>query len=267
MAKRYLLTLNPHAEGLLKKVDLLSKEIGPVTRFSGVDGKMMPAPEYYRLLTRAYSVHGQLIAPSEIAATLSHVRILEDFLSSKEDLAIIFEDDVLIHGHSAGVLKEALRHVGPKDVLVACSQHGLEFLGEIRGRRITPQDECYEVSKLDWKTVKRSCAYAVGRLAAAHICEVQNRGTYPPDDFRVLCHPQGRLLLCNAFSHPKTKENSLLEPERQLRPATSVGRPLLSRIGREIKKTMLIRASTIHRRIHFAFRGYVSLKHPSESEM
>lgn len=254
--KCYILTLkSSDRSSVQSKVNILSSGLGEVEEVYGVYGGALSAIEYYKIMVggRAYAKNRQIITPAEVGCALSHVRMLEEFLKSKEQIAIIFEDDVLIAERSVEMLQMALQFVGPSDILVACDQQGID-LGGFRALPLAEHTECYEVQKDDWIIVKRTCAYAVGREAAKHILSVQSQGFCLADDFQALCPDNGRLLFCNAFSHLATYEGSNIDNERQLQKPPP--RPLIFRLGDEIMKTVELKSAPLRRAIRSTFGGY-----------
>jgi glycosyl transferase, family 25 len=79
-------------------------------RVSAIDGNTL------RLSHRVYSesryrrFHGRETNTLEIGCYLSHVKALETFLSTKEEFALIGEDDIVINHDLEAVLAEALRY-------------------------------------------------------------------------------------------------------------------------------------------------------------
>ena len=222
--------------------------------YFGIDARALSATEYYETMVRAYAKHRQIMTPAEVGCALSHLGLLRDFLSSNKELAIIFEDDVLIGERSVEMLLVALEFVRPCDILVACSQRDSEY--SVRGLQLAERSACYEVQKDDWGRVKRSCAYVVGREAALHILRVQNEGLWPADEFRVLCPEKGRLLFCGAFSHPATDEASNIESERLLRLSLLPPRSLIFRLADELKKTIAAKGAPLKRVVRSTLGGY-----------
>lgn len=66
------------------------------TRFSAVEGRLLPAHEQERLMDReAFGrLHGMTPTLGELGCYLSHVRVMEAFLASPHEFALILEDDV-----------------------------------------------------------------------------------------------------------------------------------------------------------------------------
>src|SRR5262245_59818324 len=255
MSERYILTLRSSDQNSVQsKVKILSTGLGEVEVFYGIDGRALSAAEYYKIIVRAYANHGQILTPSEVGCALSHLRMLEGFLNSNEQIAIIFEDDVLIREQSIEMLQMALEFVRQSDILVACSQQGADY--PVRGLRLAGRTECYEVQKNDRSVVKRTCAYVVGRDAAKHILCVQNEGLWPADEFRVLCPDSGRLLLCNAFSHSPTNKSSNIENERTLRLGLLPPRPLAFRLAEELMRSVESKSAPLRRAFITRLGGY-----------
>jgi glycosyl transferase family 25 len=66
------------------------------TRFSAVEGKLVPEAEQAALLDRAAfeRLHGMTPSLGELGCYLSHVRLMQAFLASPHEFALILEDDV-----------------------------------------------------------------------------------------------------------------------------------------------------------------------------
>jgi len=256
--RAYLLSLRSADDPVVTScIARLSEWISPPVAWPGIDGRRLAAPDYYKHLVRAHFQHGQVVTPAEVGVSLSHVTVMDDFLASTAELAIVFEDDVVIKPDSGEVLYAALPFVRANDILVACDQSGLEYIGIARGRPLANDGHCQEILRDDWRIVKRSCAYVIGRLAAAHLRDVQNQGLWPSDDFRVLCPPDGRLLYCGAFGHPPHDEGSVVAPERALKAASRVRPlPLLRRLAAEVMRTFGPRITRISRDVRSRLNGY-----------
>lgn len=253
--KRYILTLESTDQRLVQsKEKLLSSGLGAIEVYFGIDGRSLPAAEYYETMVRAYAKHRQIITPAEVGCALSHLELLKKFLSSDKELAIVFEDDVLLGERSVEMLLGALELIRPRDILVACSQQTSGY--SLRGLQLAARSRCYEVQKDDWGLVKRSCAYVVGREAAQHILRVQNECLWPADEFRVFCPEKGRLLFCSAFSHPAADEASNIENERLLRLSLLPPRSLILRLADELKKTIAAKGAPLKRAVRSTMGGY-----------
>lgn len=68
----------------------------PWTRFSAVEGRLVPEDEQARLLDRTGfgRLHGMTPTLGELGCYLSHVRVMEAFLKTPHTHALILEDDV-----------------------------------------------------------------------------------------------------------------------------------------------------------------------------
>jgi glycosyl transferase, family 25 len=256
MPKCYILTLQTSDQGSVQsKVRILSSSLGEIEVFHGVDGRELPAIEYYKFMVgaRGYIKHGQILTPGEVGCALSHVRMLQGFLNSSAQVVVIFEDDVIIEKQSVDKLLKALRFTKSTDILVACRQRTY-YTGNFRALPLAGYNDCYEVQKDDWINVKGTYAYALGREAAKHILSVQNGELCLADDFQALCPNDGRLLFCDAFGHLETYEASNIDIERQMQ--RSRPRPLIFRLRDEIMKTVFHKTRPARRAIRSALGGY-----------
>jgi glycosyl transferase family 25 len=228
----FLLTITEplHVE-VKQKAESLSSSIGPVKIFQGVDGRKMPSLDYFKEMLRSYEAINAVLTPGEIGCSLSHRAMMEEFLVSDQDFAIVFEDDIIIDENSVDILNRAMPLLGPNDMLLAGGHEGADH-GPIFAKRIGRERSEFVVSRESWGRIKRSCAYVIGRKAARHIVEVQTRSLVLADDYQSLCPPNGRLLFCPAFKHPVDLSQSAIEVERLLKPR-SIPAPLLTRISKE----------------------------------
>jgi glycosyl transferase family 25 len=232
--RTFLLTLKRHDDDdLCKKVRIISSALGSVEVCGGIDGAAQTCSEYFSQFVYNYSRNRQILPPGQVGCSLSHLKIIEAFLSGTSRIGIIFEDDVEIHSTSFDMLRTGLNFVGPCDILVAGCQEGLEYLGPLFGSPVL-DSQVFEVHKSSWTTIKRACAYAVGRRAAEHIRDTQRHALWASDDFRVLGHPDGRILFCKAFSHPLDLTSSRIEAGRNVVSRVPPPKPLIKRIKEEI---------------------------------
>lgn len=75
----------------------------PWSRFSAVEGKLLTAEDQAQLLDRPgfERRHGMTPTLGELGCYVSHVRVMQAFLDSGHDFALILEDDVHPHGGPA----------------------------------------------------------------------------------------------------------------------------------------------------------------------
>jgi len=115
----------------------------PFSRLAAVDAQQLQPAQSAELDSLAYQHrHGMTAVPGELGCYLSHVAVMQAFLASQAQAALVLEDDVLLHGSLPAVLQALLQnaerwdmvklsgvHSGtPVEVLKLDSQHALAVM-------------------------------------------------------------------------------------------------------------------------------------------
>lgn len=97
----------------------------PWTRFAAVEGKWVPAGEQAALLDRAgfERLHGMTPSLGELGCYLSHVRLMQAFLDSPHEFALILEDDVKPTAALPEVLQRLMAAAGRWDMVKLSAIH------------------------------------------------------------------------------------------------------------------------------------------------
>lgn len=101
------------------------------TRFSAVEGKWVPAGEQAALLDRAgfERLHGMTPSLGELGCYLSHVRLMQAFLASPHEFALILEDDVKPTAALPEVLQRLMAAAGRWDMVKLSAIHSGSPIG------------------------------------------------------------------------------------------------------------------------------------------
>lgn len=190
----------------------------PITQI-GIDGRRLPASEYFRLnLTRVRD--GQiLLTPAELGCALSHLRVLEDFLASSADVAVIFEDDVIVRLEPADDLPGFLQLAAGYDLVMLGDQQAQAAMQLLYGWRKPDEGvqghPFWEIPRKFQRYLKQAAAYAVNRSFAEYLVRQQHEMIGYADGWRTwLVTRSCRVGYAPVFGHPTDLSASLIEPER-----------------------------------------------------
>ena len=151
----------------LARIGARLDELGmPWTRFSAVEGKLVPAAEQAALLDRPgfERRHGMTPSLGELGCYLSHVRLMEAFLASPHEFALILEDDVRPTAALPEVLQALMAARERWDMVKLSAIHSGSPVGVLevgRGHRLGVM----------FSRCTGSSAYVVNRVAAQRYLE------------------------------------------------------------------------------------------------
>lgn len=180
-----------------------------------VDGRQLSAAEYFGLAVEPLSRGRRLMLPTEVGATLSHVRALELFLDSDAPRALILEDDVVGTDASIDAAFSAAARLPERSMLVCGGQDGITSSRRFLMGRPSGVEGVHRVARFSHHYLLRACCYAVTRPAAEHILRCHG-------DFLRLADAWGdifngssfELYFTNLFAHPVDMADSHLEADR-----------------------------------------------------
>ncbi len=109
----------------LERISAQLSRLGlPFTRLAAVDARALSAEQRAALDEPAYRrKHGMTPLPGELGCYLSHVQAIHAFLASDAQLALILEDDVLLHDSLPAVLAGLQAHRERWDVAKLSAVH------------------------------------------------------------------------------------------------------------------------------------------------
>jgi glycosyl transferase, family 25 len=96
----------------------------PFTRLAAVDARAMTAQDQARLDTPNYCrQHGMTPLLGELGCYLSHVRLMQQFLRSQAEFALVLEDDVMLHASLPAVLHGLMAQAARWDMVKLSGVH------------------------------------------------------------------------------------------------------------------------------------------------
>lgn len=137
------------------------KEAGiPAVHVPAIDGKKMKLPQPDLNGKKFHRYHGRNINVFEVACYLSHLKALQLFLESNDEIAMICEDDLFLKKECKEVVEAAIANASLWNIL------RLTGLRVGKACRIKPLTQSYFLT-LHWGRLKGAGAYLIDRKAAA----------------------------------------------------------------------------------------------------
>jgi glycosyl transferase family 25 len=136
------------------------------TRFAAVEGKLVPEAEQAALLDRAgfERLHGMTPSLGELGCYLSHVRLMQAFLASPHEFALILEDDVKPTYALPEVLERLMAAAARWDMVKLSAIHSGSPVG------VLDMGQGHQLGVM-FSRCTGSSAYVVNRVAAQRYAE------------------------------------------------------------------------------------------------
>ena len=158
----YLINLDRATERLAAMETQLKQLELPYTRIPAVLGNTLEEP-IDGFDERAYNIRtGKQRNLGEIGCYFSHLKVMEAFLETAADHALVLEDDAVLPKELISLLESSLPHQDTWDLLRLSSSRNGKF------RVITQLDETYQLA-INTRVLKNTAAYMVNRRAAKSI--------------------------------------------------------------------------------------------------
>jgi glycosyl transferase, family 25 len=120
----WVINLDRAPERLARITEQLQRLQLPFTRLAAVDARAMTADEQALLDTPNYCrKHGMTPLLGELGCYLSHVRLMQQFLHSQAEFALVLEDDVMLHNSLPVALNGLLAHPARWDMVKLSGVH------------------------------------------------------------------------------------------------------------------------------------------------
>lgn len=212
----YLVSLKQDIERRAKLKERFPETYPNFQYIEAVDGRMLSAKEYFRKAQGFFRAYNNIISPAELGCTLSHIKVLEEFLASEKEFCLILEDDVIGTDHDIAVIERTINMLSNKS---SC----LFFWGMFKTPYMRYQVgkktglNFYLVNRFSYKYLYGTFAYTVARDVAKDILSVHQNSIVRADDWGVLLlkSQASSVYFKNIIKHPDVMTNSHIESERQ----------------------------------------------------
>lgn len=147
-----------------------------LTRVSAVDGKLTPEAEREAVDDAAFRRNtGRLMLPGEYGCYRSHIKALNAFLTTTNDIALIIEDDVELSADLKDRVQAAFLAVPEADVIKFFNHRVVGF------RKTNTSSRGDDIGRAIHGPLGSSACYAVSRRGAALLIEHLTVMRYPWD--------------------------------------------------------------------------------------
>lgn len=153
------------------------------------------------------------LTPTEIACSLSHVKVLKLFLKTTYKRCVILEDDVIGCDLDINLVFRSMQ----------ITENGLFILGGQEGMKNNEylcgyenEDGFYAIPRLARHFLYRTCCYSVDRYWAQKIIDEQSNCLTRADNWKHLTKPRNDVFYLKILKHPTDLSNSYIQVERNL---------------------------------------------------
>ncbi len=212
----YLVSLESDAKRREQLAKLFPVYYKKMTHIKATDGRKLTAKEYYNKIMPYFMATGNLMSPSELGCSLSHMETMRQFLESGQPYALILEDDVL--GNDAAIDKIQLiaQNLAKNSILICGGQEGLSSRKYLFGiPRLNPR--VYRLAKFSHKYVWRTCCYVVTQTSAQVMLRKNFQKILLADDWSNYFSGQKfDIYFSELLKHPNDLAISHIEKDRAL---------------------------------------------------
>lgn len=178
-----------------------------------VDGRKLTAKDYHNKTIDFFLQNGRIMSPAELGCTLSHINALEQFLKTDHPCALILEDDVIGNDQDIDGLAKLSIKLDSNSLLLCGAQQGLPRRYQF-GKWLTSKG-VYEVCKLSYPFIFRTCCYLVTRKSAQEILDYHAKHLTLADKWNHFFEGTStKIYYVNTLSHPKDLASSHIEDDR-----------------------------------------------------
>ncbi|ENX56510.1 MULTISPECIES: glycosyltransferase family 25 protein [Acinetobacter] len=211
----YLISLEQDTQRRAELAQRFPQSYPKMQWIKAVNGKELSAKEYFSYAQKYFNNHKNLITPSEVGCTLSHIKALEEFLKKGEDYCLILEDDVTGCDEDIRKLNSMIENSFINEFMLCGGQDGLYFEKYIIGKEL--ESNIFYIPKFSMKFLFRTCCYIVNRKLAKFILDKHKHGFEVADAWYNLFKDYNVDFLYSALlQHPKDLKNSHIEMERKV---------------------------------------------------
>ena len=221
--KKYLISIEQEQSLRLKHFFAQNtfKEFKSDFVIKGIKGIDLSTKDYFRL---AVSGKKRALTPGELGCTLSHLAAYQDFLSTTEEYAIFFEDDVIQNQfYDLNELENNVKNLQLNSAfLLSLGGIQLPYSRKVKGQFLVKKlfnQPVLEIHPFFYKNLSSTYAYMIDRQMAQILVDYHQspRGCDHWEDLAYL-KPIPQLYATYLFAHPPVEgsnSHSYIDVERQ----------------------------------------------------
>lgn len=200
-------------ESLYKKFPI---EFTNMTHIQAIDGREQASKDYFKRLSKYYIETRKIISPGEVGCILSHIRAMEEFLKSKNDFALILEDDIIGADDDIQKVRNIFTHINNNSFIHCGGMDGRTSSKYIFGEK-SDLGNIYKLPIFSQRHLWRACSYVITRESAKIILDIHKKNVVVADNWSIIFKDTGlNIYASNIFHHPIDLSDSTLESSRQI---------------------------------------------------
>ena len=177
-------------------------------------GANLSSGEYFSKISQYYKKHNRLLTCGEVGCTLSHIKVLEKFIDSGDQHALILEDDIIGRDQDIEIILSVVKCLDEYSVLLCGGQTSNGNKNYQLGKK-THIDNVFKLNRFSYPYIYGTCCYVITRGSALRILEAHRDYLKVADNWDLfLLNTPFQIYYSNILHHPDDRTNSHLEKER-----------------------------------------------------
>lgn len=156
------------------------------------------------------------MTPSEIACSLSHLKVMELLVNNNLEAALVLEDDILGTDENIDQLMSVYSTLPKNSLLITGGQEGLKSYKSLYGIEVQGAINVFKIPKIYYRYLARTCCYVVSKDVAMQIIKIQGQGLDRADQWDTLLMNCNNVYFCPLLKHPLLLDDSVIEKERKI---------------------------------------------------
>ncbi len=211
--KIYLISLSKDIERRLSLQKTFPNYFERMSQIDAIDGRLLNAKDFFSKITGSYLYHNRLLSPSELGCSLSHIKVLQEFIESGENHALVLEDDIIGTDKNVKHIESLLPYIPDNSLLLCGGQDKLSLRNYLYGKEITKN--LFKLAPFSHFYVVRACCYVVTRTSASAILSSHEKNILLADSWHQLLKGTNiEIFLADVLTHPDNDLDSNLHIER-----------------------------------------------------
>lgn len=211
--KIYLISLSKDIKRRLSLQKTFPNYFKRMSQIDAIDGRLLNAKDFFSKITGSYLHHNRLLSPSELGCSLSHIKVLQEFIESGENYALVLEDDIIGTDKHVKHIESLLPYIPDNSLLLCGGQDKLSLRNYLYAKEITKN--LFKLAPFSHFYVVRACCYVVTRTSASAILSSHEKNILLADSWNDLIKDKNiDIYLADILTHPQDNEESNIEQER-----------------------------------------------------
>ncbi|MBD3805966.1 glycosyltransferase family 25 protein [Sulfuricurvum sp.] len=213
--KIYLISLSKDVKRRLSLQKTFPNYFKKMCQIDAIDGRLLNAKDFFSKITGSYLHHNRLLSPSELGCSLSHIKVLQEFIESGEKYALILEDDILGTDKHLKHIESLLPYIPDNSLLLCGGQDKPSLRNYLYGKEITKN--LFKLAPFSHFYIVRACCYVVTHTSASAILSSHKKNILLADSwYQLLKDTNIEIFLADILSHPDNDLDSNLHIERTI---------------------------------------------------